>query len=208
MSPETVFNAFSVDVEDYFQVSAFKDRVSTSSWDKYECRVEENTDRILRLLDKNEVRATFFVLGWVADRYKDLVKRIQYAGHEIGSHGYWHQLIYSQTPEQFSIDIQKSKDALTSITGEAVTAYRAPSFSIVERSLWALDILIEQGFETDSSIFPISGHDLYGMPGAKGKFTSCKLRQVKLRNFHQRLGTLESSTCRSVEDIFGCCRFH
>ncbi|TWT55870.1 XrtA system polysaccharide deacetylase [Allorhodopirellula solitaria] len=160
-------HALSVDVEDYFQVSAFEGRVSRKTWETYECRVEANTDRMLSLFDQCQVRGTFFILGWVAERYPGLVSRIAQSGHEIASHGYWHRLVYDLTPEQFASDIADSVEAIHNACGIRATAYRAPSFSIVERSLWALDILAEQGFTTDSSIFPISGHDRYGMPGAK-----------------------------------------
>ena len=156
----------SVDVEDYFQVSAFADRVCRKDWDKYECRVEANTDRLLAIFESAEVQATFFILGWVAERYPALVKRIAAAGHEIASHGYWHQLVYDLTPDEFEKDIVDSKEAIHNACGVEVTAYRAPSFSIVPRSRWALDILAEKGFTIDSSIFPIAGHDRYGDPDA------------------------------------------
>ena len=159
-------NALTVDVEDYFQVSAFADRVCRKDWDKYECRVEGNTDRILSIFDEAQVQATFFILGWVAERYPGLVRRIAASGHEIASHGYWHQLVYDLTPEEFAKDILDSKNAITSACGLEVAAYRAPSFSITPRSEWALDILIEQGIVLDSSIFPIKGHDRYGFPDA------------------------------------------
>jgi polysaccharide deacetylase family protein (PEP-CTERM system associated) len=160
-------NAFTVDVEDYFQVSAFSDRVSRANWDEMECRVERNTDRLLSICDRCDVRGTFFVLGWVADRYPALVKRIANAGHEVASHGYWHQLVYDLTPEEFAKDIADSRDAIANACDVIVDTYRAPSFSIVQKSLWALEILVEHGFTTDSSIFPISGHDLYGIPNAQ-----------------------------------------
>lgn len=165
LAPESN-NCFTVDVEDYYQVSAFETRVTRQRWDQYESRVETNTQRVLEVLDRHGVQGTFFVLGWVADRYPSLVKSIHSAGHELASHGYWHQLVYAQTPEEFSDDIRKSLDAIGSVIGRNVDAYRAPSFSIVQRSLWALDILTEHGIRVDSSIFPIGGHDRYGMPGA------------------------------------------
>ena len=165
-SRKTVPNAFTVDVEDYFQVSAFEKRVSRKHWDQYESRVETNTNRLLELLDKHNVMATFFILGWVADRHPNLVRRIHSAGHEIGSHGYWHHLIYNQTPEDFADDICMSRYAIENACGVNVTAYRAPSFSITQDSLWALEILAEHGFTHDSSIFPIVGHDSYGLPEA------------------------------------------
>lgn len=154
-------------MEDYFQVSAFEGRVARKDWGKYDSRVEVNTDKLLSVLAQHHVRATFFVLGWIADRFPALVKRIHGAGHEIGSHGYWHRLIFEQTPEEFDEDIKSSKEAIANACGVTVTAYRAPSFSIVERSLWALDVLIDNGIRVDSSIFPIRGHDRYGIPGAK-----------------------------------------
>ncbi len=159
---KTIVNALTVDVEDYFQVSAFASRICRKNWEQYECRVESNTNRILSIFDKAEVLGTFFILGWVADRYPALVRRIAAAGHEVASHGYWHQLIYDQTPEEFADDISASREAIYHACGVEVTAYRAPSFSIVPRSRWALDILAEQGFTVDSSIFPIAGHDRYG----------------------------------------------
>jgi polysaccharide deacetylase family protein (PEP-CTERM system associated) len=121
---------------------------------------------LLALFDGCDVRGTFFVLGWVAERYPKLVRRIVEAGHELASHGYWHQLVYDLTPEEFAKDIADSKEAIANATGVVVTAYRAPSFSITKRSMWALQILAEQGFEVDSSIFPIRGHDRYGHPDA------------------------------------------
>jgi len=163
---EPIVNALTVDVEDYFQVSAFADRVCRKDWDKYECRVEANTDRLLSIFDEANVRGTFFILGWIAERYPTLVRRIAAGGHEIASHGYWHQLVYDLTPEEFAKDIVDSREAIHNACGVEVTAYRAPSFSIVPRSRWALDILAEQDFTVDSSIFPIAGHDRYGDPDA------------------------------------------
>lgn len=156
-------NLFSVDVEDYFHVQAFADRIRPGEWSDYESRVVPNTLRILDLLESHHTRATFFVLGWVAKRHPGLVRQIQRAGHEIGCHSHWHQLVYRQTPERFRDDLQLATRTLQDITGEAVTAYRAPSFSITSDSLWALDILIEEGYQVDSSIFPVR-HDTYGIP--------------------------------------------
>ena len=161
-----ILNAFTVDVEDYFQVSAFERQVDRKRWGEYESRVVANTQRLLRLLAGHQVQATFFVLGWVAERFPELVCQIRDEGHEVGSHGYWHRLIYDQTPDEFRADICRARDLLERTTGEPVGAYRAPSFSIVERSRWALDILVEEGFTIDSSVFPIH-HDRYGIPGAK-----------------------------------------
>jgi len=161
-----LLNAFTVDVEDYYHVSGFEQHVERSQWEGYDSRVEASTRRILALLEKHGVRATFFVLGWVADHHPDLVREIHAGGHEIGSHGYWHRLIYNQTPDEFRADLVRSRDVLEDLISQAVTAYRAPSFSITNRSLWALDILIEEGFQIDSSIFPVY-HDRYGIPGAR-----------------------------------------
>ncbi len=159
-------NVFTVDVEDYFHVASFAGQISPDDWDQYECRVEANTHRILELAAKHGVRGTFFVLGWVADRYPELVVDIRDAGHEIGSHSYWHQLIYEQGPERFREDLIRSRDLLQDITGDAVTLFRAPSFSVTKKSLWALDILVEEGFRVDSSVYPVR-HDRYGIPDAE-----------------------------------------
>ena len=155
-----------MDVEDYFQVSAFADRVCRKNWSKFESRVEANTDRLLAIFDTTGVRGTFFILGWIAERYPGLVRRIAASGHEIASHGYWHQLIYDLTPAEFERDIVSSRDAIHNACGVEVTAYRAPSFSIVPQSRWALETLAANGFKVDSSIFPIKGHDRYGDPDA------------------------------------------
>ncbi len=183
MATKQLDGAFTVDVEDYFQVSAFEKRVSRANWDKYESRVGANTDHLLRILDKHQVRGTFFILGWIAERFPEVVKRIHAQGHELASHGYWHQLVYSLTPEEFAQDLVQSKEAIANATGVEVTAYRAPSFSIVERSLWALDVLIEQGFTIDSSIFPISGHDRYGIPGARRDIHTLEREAGSIREF-------------------------
>lgn len=176
-------NALTVDVEDYFQVSGFADRVCRSNWDNYECRVEQSTDRLLAILDRSGVRGTFFVLGWVAARYPKLVRRIAREGHELASHGYWHQLVYELTPEEFAKDIQDSKEAIADASDVVVTAYRAPSFSITEKSLWAIDVLIENGFHIDSSIFPISGHDRYGMANARKEIHEIETVDGRLLEF-------------------------
>ena len=143
-------NALTVDVEDYFQVSAFENRVSRKNWEKYESRVEANTDKLLSIFDECGVQGTFFILGWVAERYPELVRRIHASGHEIASHGYWHRLVYNLTPTEFAKDIDDSRDAIANACGIEVTAYRAPSFSITEASMWSLDILVERGFRVDS----------------------------------------------------------
>jgi polysaccharide deacetylase family protein (PEP-CTERM system associated) len=159
-------HAFTVDVEDYFQVSAFEKCVERKDWDHYPSRVVANTRRILELLEKHEVLGTFFILGWIAERFPRLVKEIAEAGHEIASHGYSHRLIYTQTPEEFRQDIRRSVDIMEDVAGRRVYAYRAPSFSVTKNSRWALDILCEEGFTVDSSVVPIF-HDVYGMPGAR-----------------------------------------
>jgi polysaccharide deacetylase family protein (PEP-CTERM system associated) len=160
-----ILNAFTVDVEDYFQVSAFEKHIPRDQWAGWESRVEANTHRVLQLLDRHGVKATFFVLGWVGERYPQLVQDIHACGHEIGSHGYWHRLIYEETPEEFRADLRRSRDVLQEAVGQPVTAHRAASFSITKQSLWALDILVEEGFLVDSSVFPIR-HDRYGIPDA------------------------------------------
>jgi len=162
MSPQ-IINAMTVDVEDYFHVSVFDGIVPRSQWDRLESRVCRNTERLLDLLAEHGVRATFFVLGWVAERHPSLVARIAAAGHEVASHGYGHRLVYDQTPSAFRDDVRRAKALLEQASGMAVNGYRAPSYSIVPRSLWALDVLIEEGHTYDASIFPIR-HDRYGIP--------------------------------------------
>lgn len=151
-----------IDVEDYFHVSAFARTIDPKTWDQWPCRVEQNTRALLELFNLKNVSATFFVLGWVAERYPMLVKEIQTAGHEIASHGYSHQLVYGQTPEVFKEETYKSKTILEDITGQPITGYRAASYSVTNASLWALDILTDLGFTWDSSIFP-THHDTYGI---------------------------------------------
>ena len=158
-----VLNAMTVDVEDYFHVSAFDGVLPRSRWDSIESRVVANTERILEIFQDTDVRATFFVLGWVAERYPGLVRRIAAAGHELASHGYAHRLVYDLTPAMFREDIRRSKIVMEQAAGVAVRGYRAPSYSVTPRSLWALDILIDEGFTYDASIFPIH-HDRYGIP--------------------------------------------
>jgi polysaccharide deacetylase family protein (PEP-CTERM system associated) len=158
-------NAFSVDVEDYFQVAALAPAIAVESWPTRELRVEANTEVILKLCAEKNIRGTFFILGWVAEKSPQLVKRIAAAGHEIACHGYSHQLIYRQTQEVFRQETFRAKGFLEDTIGNAVTGYRAASFSITRDSLWALDTLIDAGFEYDSSVFPIH-HDRYGIPGA------------------------------------------
>jgi polysaccharide deacetylase family protein (PEP-CTERM system associated) len=160
-----IVNAMSVDVEDYFQVSAFDNVVSRDSWGTRESRVVQNTNRLLDLFARHGIRATFFILGWVAERFPGLVRDIAARGHEIASHGHQHQLVHTLTPEQFRADVRSAKAALESASAGAVVGYRAPSFSIVNSSLWALDVLLEEGYSYDASIFPVH-HDRYGIPDA------------------------------------------
>ena len=157
-------NAMTVDVEDYFQVSGFDAVVSRASWDSRESRVVRNTERLLDLFAQSQVTATFFVLGWVAERFPALVRRIVGGGHEVASHGYEHRLVYSQTSRQFRDDLRRARLALEQAGSCSVLGYRAPSFSIVRDSLWAIDVLIEEGYVYDASIYPIR-HDRYGIPG-------------------------------------------
>ena len=161
-----MINALTIDVEDYFHVTAFERQVNPEQWDTYPLRVEDNTLRILDMLDEFALKATFFVLGWVAERIPSLVKEIHRRGHEIACHGYGHQLVYRLSPEEFRRDVSRAKTILEDLCGERVHGYRAPSYSITAKSLWALDILAEEGFSYDSSIFPIT-HDIYGIPGGK-----------------------------------------
>ncbi|MCU0599695.1 MAG: DUF3473 domain-containing protein [Desulfobacterales bacterium] len=156
-------NYLTIDVEDYFHVSAFADIISSNNWDLMEQRVHINTKSILQLLKKYEVRATFFVLGWIADKHPQVVKDIVKDGHEIGCHSYWHRPVFELTPQEFREDTLRAKSILESICGKRIASYRAPSYSITRKSLWALDILKEAGFKIDSSIFPII-HDMYGIP--------------------------------------------
>jgi polysaccharide deacetylase family protein (PEP-CTERM system associated) len=154
-----------VDVEDYYHVLAFAGFIDPSRWGNFPSRVAASTGKILDLLARASVRATFFVLGWVAERQPELVRAIDAAGHEVGCHSYWHRLIYRQTLEEFRQDLCRSRDVLQDIIARPVTAYRAPCFSITRESLWALDVLVEEGFTTDSSIYP-TFHDRYGIPDA------------------------------------------
>ena len=160
-----ITNALTVDVEDYFQVSAFERDISRADWDNIPLRVENNTRRLLEMFDGCNIRATFFVLGWVAERKPELVREISERGHEVACHGFSHKLVYNQTPEEFRQETLRSKSLLEDIIQSPVYGYRAASYSITERSLWALDILCEAGFTYDSSIFPVH-HDRYGLPGS------------------------------------------
>ncbi len=160
-----IANAMTVDVEDYFHVSALSQVISRADWSRMEFRAERSTDRLLDLFARNGVKSTFFVLGWVTERAPALIRRIHAAGHEVACHGLTHELVYRQTPEVFRDETDRSKRMLEDCIGARVHGYRAASYSITAQSLWALDILSDLGFEYDSSIFPIA-HDRYGIPGA------------------------------------------
>jgi polysaccharide deacetylase family protein (PEP-CTERM system associated) len=166
MTPNhTLTNAMTVDVEDYFQVAAFESRIQPARWDDFPQRVADNTSRILDLFAKYQVKATFFTLGWVAERNPGLIKRIVAEGHELASHGYRHVRVTQQTPEQFRQDVRHTKALLEDLSGQAVIGYRAACYSIGAQNLWALAVLQEEGYRYSSSIYPVR-HDLYGMPGA------------------------------------------
>lgn len=160
-----MINAFTIDVEDYYHVSNFESIVQFSDWNSYESRVVRNTDKLLELLAKEGIKGTFFVLGWVAENFPEVVTKIKSAGHEIASHGYAHKLVYNQTPEEFTLDLKKSVDMIENLIGDKVLGFRAASFSITQKSMWAIDILKAQGLKYDSSVFPIL-HHRYGIPDA------------------------------------------
>jgi polysaccharide deacetylase family protein (PEP-CTERM system associated) len=172
-------NALTIDVEDYFQVQAFAGVISPADWSLYPIRVERNTYRLLELLEQRRIHATFFVLGWVAERCPALVRDIFNAGHEIGSHGYGHQMISQDNEHIFRDDIKRAKAILEAQLGTGIRSYRAPSYSITEKTLWALDALAEIGFDRDSSIFPVH-HDNYGIPDAP-RFPHYKLLRNGIR---------------------------
>ncbi|HOM12117.1 MAG TPA: DUF3473 domain-containing protein [Rubrivivax sp.] len=165
MASATITNALTIDVEDYFQVSAFAPYIARADWERRECRVERNVERILALLDDHDTEATFFTLGWIAERYPQLVRRIAEQGHEVASHGYGHQRASELDRAEFRADIERAKKVLEDLSGSEVTGYRAPSFSIGPGNLWALDELARAGHRYSSSIYPIR-HDHYGMPDA------------------------------------------
>ena len=159
----SVTNALTIDVEDYFQVSAFAPYIPRSEWDSRECRVERNVNRILEMLDTHQTKATFFTLGWIAERYPQLVRDIASQGHEVASHGYGHARASEQTQAAFSSDVESAKRILEDLSGCEVRGYRAPSFSIGAGNLWAFDCLQKAGYQYSSSVYPIA-HDHYGMP--------------------------------------------
>jgi polysaccharide deacetylase family protein (PEP-CTERM system associated) len=169
-----IVNAMTVDVEDYFHVSAFEPYIGRDKWNDLPCRVERNTDRILQIFAEAGVQATFFTLGWVAERYPALIKRIVKAGHELACHGYSHVRVTQQTPDEFRDDVLRTKRLLEDLGGVPVLGYRAASYSIGSKNLWALEVLEESGFRYSSSIYPVK-HDLYGMPEApRFSFRPCR----------------------------------
>lgn len=165
MSPAPTVNALTIDVEDYFQVSAFAPFIARSDWPQRECRVERNVERILAMLAARGTHATFFTLGWIAERYPQLVRQIVAQGHELASHGYGHERVSDLSEGDFFADVDRAKKMLEDIGGVAVQGYRAPSFSIGTKNLWAFDTLARAGYRYSSSIYPIR-HDHYGMPEA------------------------------------------
>lgn len=172
-------NAFTVDVEDYFQVAAFTDVISTSEWPQLESRVERNIDLLLQLLDDTKTSGTFFTLGWIAERHPKMIRRIAQAGHEIASHGYAHAKANGQNPAELREDVSRSRKILEDVAGVNVIGYRAPSFSIDESNLWVHEVLQDCGYEYSSSVYPIQ-HDHYGMPDAP-RFaykTNCGLTEI------------------------------
>lgn len=184
MRNDPIVNAMTVDVEDYFQVSALAPYISRSAWTTCECRVERNMDKILRLLDDHGVKATFFVLGWIAERYPELVRRIVAAGHEVASHGYAHLRASEQSEEAFFADIHLAKILLEDIAGQAVKGYRAPSFSIGKENPWALPCIERAGYRYSSSIYPIH-HDHYGMPDApRFAYEVNRLKEIPITTVH------------------------
>ncbi|HWR68214.1 MAG TPA: XrtA system polysaccharide deacetylase [Desulfomonilia bacterium] len=158
-------NALTIDLEEYFQIHVLAGHINPDTWHTFPSFVQENTQRILDMLDEKGIRATFFCLGWIAERHGNLVRRIHRMGHEVACHGYAHQVIYQQDPARFREDVTRARQVLEDATGQPVIGYRAPTYSITEKTMWALQILEEVGFRYDSSIFPIY-HDNYGIPDA------------------------------------------
>jgi polysaccharide deacetylase family protein (PEP-CTERM system associated) len=158
-------NALTIDLEDYFHVGAYSGRVKLEEWDSYPSRVAQNTDRLLELFAANNCKATFFVLGWVAEKKPEVVARVAAAGHEIGCHSFFHRRVFDLTPQEFREDTRRAKAVIEDVTGQQMLGYRAPNFSVTPKSTWALEILVQEGFTYDSSIFPVK-HPSYGMPNA------------------------------------------
>ena len=159
-----MLNVLSIDVEEYFHPTEVQASAQARDWDSLPSRVESQTRQVLELLDRHQAHATFFVLGWVAERHPQLVRDIAAAGHQVGCHSYWHKLVYSLTPAEFRQDTERAIAAIADACGARPQVYRAPSYSITARSMWALEVLVECGFTHDSSIYPIA-HDRYGIPG-------------------------------------------
>ena len=162
---QAMYNALTIDLEDYFHVGAYAGHIRMDEWDSYPSRVAQNTDRLLDLFEQHNCRATFFVLGWVAERKPQIVARVAAAGHEIGCHSHLHRRVFNLTPQEFREDTRRAKATIEDAAGRKILGYRAPNFSITRKSLWALDILAEEGFQYDSSIFPVE-HPSYGIPDA------------------------------------------
>lgn len=158
-------NAISIDVEDYFQVSAFEKTIDRNNWDSLEHRVEQNLEKVLELFSESDTKATFFTLGWIAERHPKIIKKIVSQGHELASHGYGHQRVSDLSREEFRVDITKAKKILEDTSGKEILGYRAPSYSIGKDNIWALEVLAETGHSYSSSIYPIQ-HDHYGYPEA------------------------------------------
>ena len=175
-------NALTIDVEEYFHASAFSELVPCETWDRQPSRVVQNTKKVLDLLAEFGLRGTFFVLGWVAKRYPSLVREIQVAGHDLGCHSYAHRLVYGLSPKEFRDDTRRATAAIEDAAGAAVRAYRAPAFSITNRSLWAFEILLELGFTVDSSVFPTRNH-LYGIPNAPRRPFRIRIQGSDLMEF-------------------------
>jgi len=178
----TTVNGLSFDVEDWFQVENLRGAIKREDWDRMPLRVADSTRSITAALARTDTKATFFFLGWVAERLPDLVREISDAGHEIAAHGYGHELVYRMTPEEFRQDIRRTKRLLEDLTGKPVLGYRAPSFSITADSLWAVDVLFDEGFQYDSSVFPIGFHDRYGLQqfGERPFVWPCGLKEIPL----------------------------
>ncbi len=193
-----ILNALSCDLEDYFQVQDCDGVVAPEAWAGMPSRLEASTERVLALLDEAKVKATFFALGWNAERHPDLVRRIAAAGHEVASHGYAHCMITDQSQDEFRADICRSKALLEDIVGRPVLGYRAPTFSITERSRWAIPILAEAGYRYDSSIFPIR-HDRYGIPDAPRFLHELNGAEMNRLPSETRNSKLETRNCSLVE---------
>ena len=189
----TLVDGLSVDLEDYFHVEAFASRIPRSQWSLFTSRVRHNTARVLELLERNRCRATFFVLGWVAEREPALIREIAQAGHELACHSHLHRLLYRLSPSEFRDDLRRSRAAIEDVGGAKVVGFRAPTFSVTRKSLWALEILAEEGFQYDASIFPIR-HDRYGIPGASRWVHQRSLPSGQRRRFANLRGRAQRSS--------------